>query len=78
MAMTYSVQRALKQAREGVDAPTAWGMTYGECDSPECDAVHVMFFRRNGKAICRAAFTVDMIEALANRAGFELVRKVQA
>jgi hypothetical protein len=73
--MTYSVQKALRQAREGVNAPLAYGMTFGECGDPECDAVHVAFFRRDGKPIARMAFGVEHIEALAGRAGFRLVRE---
>jgi hypothetical protein len=75
--MTYSVDKALKQAREGVKAPLAYGMTFGECGDPECPAIHVALFQRNGRPIARAAFTVEMIEALAQRAGFKLVRDKQ-
>jgi hypothetical protein len=73
--MTYSVQKVLKRAREGVDAPLAYGFVYGECGDPGCPAIHLSFYRRDGRPICRAALTTEHIEAIARRAGFALVRE---
>jgi hypothetical protein len=73
--MTYSVDKVLRQAREGVRAPLAYSITFGECGDPECPAIHVQLWRRNGKPIARLAMTVEMLEALAQRAGFRLVRE---